>query len=69
MRSEIGYEGSGLRALNDNDRVLAEAEQKLEELRKRAASGEVVDAEVLALKNQIDKLRQDRGRINSASMV
>lgn len=55
--------------MNDNDRVLAEAEQKLEELRKRAASGEVVDAEVLALKNQIDKLRQDRGRINSASMV
>ncbi len=54
------------KAMDLNKMALAEAEKALEELRNRAANGEIVDTEVKNLKAWIDKLKKDQGFINDA---
>ena len=63
-----GPEGSGEKALAENERMIAEMEAMLHDLRTRAASGENVDSEVMSLKAHFVKAKEDRGRINEAGM-
>lgn len=69
MRNSVGYEGSGMRAVEDSDRARKEIEQKIEGLAARAAGGENVDAEMRQLKDRMDRLSKDRGDIEAAGMV
>ena len=69
MEEAKGYEGSGNRAMTENLRVLAELRAQMQDLERRAASGEIVDSEVRTLKAKMDMLKEDRGRIESAGMV
>ena len=65
----MGYEGSGQRALEENEAAIKKLEAKMRELADLQASGENVDAEIRKTKQLFDKLKEDRGRIAEAGMV
>ena len=67
MESKLLPEGSGKRALQENEMAMHKAAAQLQELQTRLESGDnSVEAQIQALTELIEKLRQDRGRINDA---
>lgn len=67
MESKLLPEGSGKRALQENEMAMHKAATQLQELQTRLESGDnSVEAQIQALTELIEKLRQDRGRINDA---
>ena len=61
--SDPNLDGSGQRAMRENEKAIAEIEKEMASLSQRASSGEIVDSEVLRLKARYDMLKEDQGRI------
>ncbi len=56
-------EGSGQRAMSENERARQEIDRELQDLRRRAASGENVDQQVRNLQARSRGLEEDSSRI------
>ena len=59
-------EGSGSRAMSENEKALAAAQQELQELARRAEQGEDVNAKLRRVTEKIQLLKKDRQMIDRA---
>ena len=61
-------EGSGSRAFEANQEAMLTAQQQLQALEQRIAQGEILDKEVKQALEHINRLKEDKGRIESAGI-
>lgn len=68
MESTPNLEGSGQRAMRENEKAVAEIDRKMAALRIEATDGKNVDAEVRRLFELKKRLEGDKGLISMGGM-